>query len=202
MSKSQQHGSSTPAIRGASAQPPSTGAVWHDDDEDSLMVDLAATSRLRKLSRTIDSSANSKLLGSQKRGDGAVVVGGEEFSSLLQDRFKTRDLEWASADLPQVDSSSTSLVGSGAVYLYFISSRMSVCLSLCRAGLLRQSGSLVKSAGDKDKDRRQHPQQQQPLRAGRIDVVRCSDANIVESSREAISGEGVCCVDWFTVGCV
>lgn len=56
-------------------------SAWIDEDDEKLDIDLNNTSRLRKL-RKSDSS----------------VVSGSAFTTLLKERFQTREMAWASAD--------------------------------------------------------------------------------------------------------
>ncbi len=62
------------------------GAVWSDDDDDNLVVDLKHSDRLRKLQKP---NSEGKLLEKDSK------VSGSELSSLLHDRFQTQRLEWA-----------------------------------------------------------------------------------------------------------
>eukprot|EP01036_Dinobryon_divergens_P023637 gene23637-32007_t len=66
------------------------GAVWFDDEEANLEIDLNTVSRLKKL----------------KKGDSAVVSG-LEFSESLKERFSVQHLEWA---VPQHSDQESSLL--------------------------------------------------------------------------------------------
>jgi U3 small nucleolar RNA-associated protein 18 len=59
-------------------------SVWEDEDDNDIEIDLDDTDRLKKLKK-VDENGNTV----------QSKVTGKEFTNLLQERFKTRELEWA-----------------------------------------------------------------------------------------------------------
>lgn len=87
-----------------------TEAAWNDEDDNEIEIDLSSTDRLRKL---IKVDTNDK-------------ISGNEFSTLLQDRFQTRELEWAKVGNEDSEISNTS-------------------------ELLREAGTMVEEVGSKSR---------------------------------------------------
>lgn len=56
-------------------------AVWHDDDDEDININLEDTNRLKKLKK-----------------DGQSTIKGNQYTDLLQERFKTKQLQWAQFD--------------------------------------------------------------------------------------------------------
>ena len=165
--------------RGAKAKAKgSGGAVWHDEDDAEVQVDLLATDRLKKLGRMVaqedegdEDGTGQKQMQKQKKKK--TVVSGTELSNLLKERFQTRQLDWAKvqpedetgelddpdlAVLRQADSMvlpSSSAVGGG--------------------GGKKRIGKAVKRGGDG------------PLPEGKLDIMELADANAASRSKETIT---------------
>lgn len=58
-------------------------SVWEDEDDNDIEIDLDVTDRLKKLKKV------------DENGKTQSKVTGKEFTNLLQERFKTRELEWS-----------------------------------------------------------------------------------------------------------
>lgn len=169
--------------RGAKPKAKSSGgAVWHDEDDAEVQVDLLATDRLKKLGRMVaaeeddgDEDGDGKKQ-KQKQKKKKTVVSGTELSSLLKERFQTRQLDWAKvqpddeagelddpdlAVLRQADSmvlpSSSSAVGGGRGK--------------------KRIGQAVGRGGAIDG----------PLPEGKIDIMELADANAASRSKETIT---------------
>lgn len=144
-------GSTVPKTKTAAT----TGAVWQDEDDSDLQIDLLATDRLKKLNKdVIKDSHNTKKKISKN-------VTGSELSQLLQERFHTKQLEWAK-----------------------VSSAIDIDDNDPDMAILRQGGSMVEGQDGKGPTTRNSDG---PLPPGKIDIARLVDANAADPSKEAIT---------------
>ncbi len=68
-------------VKGKRKEEVAPAAVWHDDDDEDININLEDTNRLKKL----------------KKDDQAIITG-HQYTDLLQERFKTKQLQWAQFD--------------------------------------------------------------------------------------------------------
>ena len=131
------------------------GAAWQDGDDDNVEVDLLGTSRLKKLVRVPQSKKHRETL-----------VGGEELTSLLQDRFQTKQLEWARADGEVEDE---------------LADEPSMAI-------LKLEGSMVESNGKEDKKQAfGKVRGDVSFPANKINISRLVDANVADPSNDRIT---------------
>eukprot|EP01039_Chlorochromonas_danica_P000889 gene889-970_t len=62
--------------------------VWHDEDDEQIVVNLDKTSRLKRLKFS-------------KQASGSNVVTGRELTNLLQERFQTQKFDWATTSIEE-----------------------------------------------------------------------------------------------------
>ena len=145
-------------------QPPSLSAAWQDEDDDTLDVNLSATNRLKKLKRGNSSSG----------GDAETTVSASALSQLLQERFQTRQLAWATV----TDETDADADVDGSRLL--LQHTESLTASRRRSKQGRGSGGGNTDSFVVDDAATAGPG---ALPEGKVNIVRLTDANAAEPSR-------------------
>jgi hypothetical protein len=149
-------------------QPPSLSAAWQDEDDDTLGVNLSATNRLKKLKRGNSSSSSSG------GGDAETTVSASALSQLLQERFQTRQLAWATV----TDETDADADVDGSRLL--LQHTESLTASRRRSKQGRGSGGGNTDSFVVDDAATAGPG---ALPEGKVNIVRLTDANAAEPSR-------------------
>ena len=150
-------------------QPPSLSAAWQDEDDDTLDVNLSATNRLKKLKR-----GNSSSSSSSGGGDAETTVSASALSQLLQERFQTRQLAWATV----TDETDADADVDGSRLL--LQHTESLTASRRRSKQGRGSGGGNTDSFVVDDAATAGPG---ALPEGKVNIVRLTDANAAEPSR-------------------
>ena len=152
--------------RKGSRAPVVAAAAWQDDDDGEVTVDLMATDRLKKLNK--DAKKQKK-----------KHVSGSELTSLLQERFQTRQLDWA-----QVDNGVGGGAGGGGEEG---EGEEEVVVDDPYMAILRQEGSMVEGGKGGRSGVGSGSSGGGPLPPTKLNILRLVDANMAEPSKDRIT---------------